>query len=123
MKNPHYRYLDPGTMYVKQHLYLECNGIIIVVLFVCGVKVKIINKSKKTQTPISQTVWTGMDGSRNKCIKTINRTKIPLVILTIYFFSQLSKLCSACRRRKDESELSVVSDRNSMCGTGRRDFV
>ncbi|XP_038209974.1 G-protein coupled receptor Mth2-like [Zerene cesonia] len=53
-----------------------------------------------------------------------------VVIFAIYVLQQpvrtfvkFSKLCSMCRRKKDESELSVVSDRNSMCGTGRRDFV
>ncbi|XP_022122149.2 G-protein coupled receptor Mth2 [Pieris rapae] len=53
-----------------------------------------------------------------------------VVIFAIFVLQQpvrsyvkLSKLCSVCRRRKDESEISVVSDRNSICGTGRRDFV
>ncbi|XP_045772511.1 G-protein coupled receptor Mth2-like [Maniola jurtina] len=39
-------------------------------------------------------------------------------------FVKLSKLCKVCRRKKDGSEVSVVSDRNSIdCGPGRRDFV
>ncbi|XP_072949099.1 G-protein coupled receptor Mth2-like [Epargyreus clarus] len=35
-----------------------------------------------------------------------------------------SKLCSVCKRKKDGSEVSVVSERNSIdCGPGRRDYV
>ncbi|XP_026492342.2 G-protein coupled receptor Mth2-like [Vanessa tameamea] len=39
-------------------------------------------------------------------------------------FVKFSKLCKTCRRKKDDSEVSVVSDRNSIdCGSGRRDYV
>ncbi|OWR52401.1 G-protein coupled receptor Mth2 [Danaus plexippus plexippus] len=38
-------------------------------------------------------------------------------------FVKFSKLCKACRRKRDGSEVSVVSDRSSIDNGGRRDFV
>ncbi|XP_068633297.1 G-protein coupled receptor Mth2-like [Battus philenor] len=54
-----------------------------------------------------------------------------VVIFCMYVLQQpvrsyvkLSKLCKACRRKKNGSEVSVVSERNSVdCGSGRRDYV
>ncbi|XP_014357678.2 G-protein coupled receptor Mth2 [Papilio machaon] len=54
-----------------------------------------------------------------------------VVIFSIYVLQQpvrsyvkLSKLCESCRRKKNGSEVSVVSERNSIdCGSGRRDYV
>ncbi|CAG4969539.1 unnamed protein product [Parnassius apollo] len=54
-----------------------------------------------------------------------------VVIFTIYVLQQpvrsyikLSKLCKSCRRKRNGSEVAVVSERNSIdCGPGRRDYV